>query len=228
VPRKPTEALTWARSQHQDGGREWGGLCLMFVRSCFGVDSHYGSAAAAWEGAQHKHRESDGRKVPRGVPYFWTGGSQGFGHVVISAGGGMCWSNDATVSGGISLVPINDITARWRQTPQGWTEDINRVRVWAPPHPPQVDFSDLVRAFGKDPARPGDEGTDRARTDVRRFERALSTKGYLDARYIDGSYGTMTVDGMSRFQRQHGMEGNGEPTLESVKAVGRGRFRVQV
>lgn len=228
MPRKANDALAWARAQHDDGGTEWRGLCLVFVRSCFGVDRNYRSAAAAWEGARFKHRETDGRKVPRGVPYFWTGGSQGFGHIVISAGGGMCWSNDINVNGGISLVPINDITARWRQTPQGWTEDLNGVRVWEPPRPPLVDLSDLERAFRQDPARPGDEGTNGARIDVRRFERALSKKGYLDARYIDGSYGTKTVEGMKRFQRDHAMDGEGEPTLESVKAVGRGRFRIHV
>lgn len=33
---------------------------------------------------------------------------------------------------------------------------------------------------------------------------------------------------MKRFQRDNHMDGEGEPTLESVKAVGRGRFRIHV
>lgn len=227
MARNAGQALAWARAQHRDGGREWAGLCLKFVRSCYGVDALYPSAAAAWEGARFKHRETDGAKVPRGVPYFWTGGTQGFGHIVLSAGGGMCWSNDVTAQGGISLAPINEITTRWRQTPRGWTEDLNTVRIWDRPEPPVVDVSDLQRAFEQDPARAGDEGTAGARRDVRRFERALSRKGYLDARYIDGSYGTRTVEGMRRFQRDNGLDADGAPTLESVKAVGRGRFRVR-
>ena len=225
--RNATDALTWARGQHRDGGTEWNGLCLVFVRSCYGVAAHFPSAAAAWHGAKHKHHVTDGDKVPRGVPYFWTGGSQGFGHVVISVGGGLCWSNDIKVSGGISLARINDITRRWGQTPQGWTEDVNTVRVWHRPKPPVVDFSDLVRASRRDPERPGDQGTQRARWDVRRLERALASKGYLEAGFVDGSYGTKTVEAMRRFQREHGFAGDGEPTMESVRAIGRGRFKVQ-
>lgn len=227
MPRDASEALAWARGQHRDGGNEWGGLCLVFVRSCFGVDARFPSAAAAWDGAKHKHRETDGAKVPRGVPYFWTGGSQGFGHVVLSAGGGLCWSNDISGAGLISLVKINEITRAWRQTPQGWTEDINGVRIWKPPHLPVVDHSDLMRAFEIDPGRPGTAGTKGSIIDVRRVERALSRKGYLDARFRDGSYGTATVEAMRRFQQDHGMEGDGAPTMESLRALGKGRFRVQ-
>lgn len=226
MPRDMHQALAWAREQHQSGSTQWHGLCQKFVRSCYDVPAFFPSAAAAWQGAELKHRETDGTKVPRGVPFFWTGGSQGFGHVALSAGGGKCWSNDINVSGGISLVAINEITHRWRQTPQGWTADLNRVRVWAPPHPPQVDLSDLVRAFERDPARAQGETTPRAKADVLRFERALSKKGYLDARFIDGSYGSLTVEGMRRFQRHRGLDGDGRPTLESVRAVGEGRFRV--
>jgi hypothetical protein len=226
MSRTAAEALKRAREQHQDKSREWKGLCLVFVRTCFGIGPHFPSAAAAWHGAQLKHRETDGNKVPRGVPFFWTGGSQGFGHVVLTAGGGMCWSNDINVSGAISLASINEISMRWGQTPQGWTEDLNGVRVWERPEQPVVDFSDLTKAAQRDPARSGDEGTAGARRDVRRLERALSRKGYLDARFIDGSYGTMTVAAMRRFQRDRGLHGDGHPTLESVRAVGEGRFKV--
>jgi hypothetical protein len=130
MTRNAKEALAWAQSQHRDGGTEWNGLCLQFVRTCYAVDAHYPSAAEAWRAAEHKHRETDGDNVPRGVPFFWTGGSQGFGHVVISVGGGLCWSNDIKVNGGISLARIDDITRRWGLKPQGWTEDVNTVRVW--------------------------------------------------------------------------------------------------
>lgn len=226
MTRDSKAALAWARGQHRDRGTEWKGLCLVFVRSCFGVGAHFPSAAAAWHGAEIRHRQTDGNRVPRGVPYFWTGGSQGFGHVVLTAGGGKCWSNDVDVSGGISLVHINDITRRWGQTPQGWTEDLNGIRVWTPPRLPTVSLSDLGRAFERDPARATGETTPGSRADVRRFERALSRKGYLDARLVDGSYGTSTIAGMRRFQRDRGISGDGEPTPESVRAVAEGRFQL--
>ncbi len=227
MTRNANHALAWARGQHRDGGTEWNGLCLVFVRSCYGIAAHFPSAAAAWHGAERKHRQRDGDKVPRGVPYFWTGGSQGFGHVVITVGGGLCWSNDIKVTGGISLTRINDITRRWGQSPQGWTEDLNTVRVWRKPDPPVVDLSDLLRAFRHDPARAGDEGTDKSRRDVRRLEQALARAGYLDSQFVEGSYGTRTVEAMRRFQRDHGFDGDGEPTLRTVKAIGRGRFKVR-
>jgi hypothetical protein len=227
MPRNPQEALAWARGQHKDRGTEWRGLCLKFVRSCYDIPALYPSAAAAWQGAEFKHRETDGNKVPRGVPYFWTGGSQGFGHVVISAGGGKCWSNDVQIAGGISLVSINDITRRWRQSPQGWTADINGVRMWSPPQLREIDISDLVRAFERDPAREQGGTTPGAKAEVCRFERALSKKGYLDARFIDGSFGTKTVEGLRRFQKDRRLPGDGKPTLESVRAVAEGRFRVK-
>lgn len=225
--RNTAEALAWARSQHRDKGTEWRGWCLVFVRSCYGVGAHYPSAAEAWRGAKFKHRVADGDRVPRGVPYFWTGGSRGFGHVVISVGGGLCWSNDIKVDGGISLVRIDEITRRWGQKPEGWTEDLNTVRVWQRPMPAVVDLSELARAYRRDPARPGDEGTKGSRRDVRRVERALVGRGYLDPQFVDGSYGTRTVEAMRRFQSDRGLDGGGQPTLESVKAVGRGTFKVR-
>lgn len=167
------QALAWARQQHKTGSTEWRGLCLMFVRSCYDVPPLFRSAAAAWQGAALQHRETDGTKVPCGVPFFWTGGSQGFGHGVLYAGGGKCWSNDINVSGGISLVAINDITRRWRQTPQGWTGDINKVQVWTPPQPPKIGLSDLLRAFEMDPGREQGGTTPKAKADVLRFERAV-------------------------------------------------------
>lgn len=224
--RNATDALAWARAQHKDGGSEWPGVCLIFVRSCFGIDACYRSAADAWGAAKFKHRETDGEKVPRGVPYFWTGGSQGYGHIVLSAGGGMCWSNDITGAGKISLAPINAITKKWGQTPQGWTEDLNGVRVWNRPDPPVVDLSDLRRAYETDPGREDSGRTRGSVVDVRRLERALVRYGYLDPGYRDGSYGTKTVEAMRRFQKEHGMAGDGAPTRESVKALGKGRFRV--
>lgn len=147
MTRSASEALAWARAQHDNGSRNWHNICLIFVHDCFNVGAYYPSASRAWYGAAHKHPTTDGNKVPRGVPYFWTGGSQGFGHIVISAGGGLCWSTDINVRGGVSLVRINDITRRWGQNPAGWTEDLNKVRVYTPstaPAKPVIDLSEVL------------------------------------------------------------------------------------
>lgn len=108
------------------------GMCLREVRECYAVGPEAASAAQAWEYAEHKHRETDPRKIPRGAPVFWTGGSQGFGHIAISTGFRQCWSTDILRSGYFDRVPIELIGQRWGMRLVGWTEDLNGVRVFTP------------------------------------------------------------------------------------------------
>lgn len=108
------------------------GMCLREVRECYAVAALYPDAATAWHQAERKHRETDPRKIPRGVPVFWTGGSGGFGHVAIATGWSMgrCWSTDILRPGWFDKVPIELIGSKWDMRLVGWTEDLNGVRVW--------------------------------------------------------------------------------------------------
>jgi hypothetical protein len=129
------QAIAKARTQHRHGlfGT---GTCLMQVRKCYGIGSNFPSAAKAWAGANHKHR-SGPNGIPRGVPVFWVGGSHGFGHIAISLGDGLCETTDFVNRGGFGVAHIDDITRSWGLTFEGWTEDLNGVRVWEKPVAPE-------------------------------------------------------------------------------------------
>jgi hypothetical protein len=129
VTRFGEDASDWGLHQRAIEASGWAGECLVFVRSCFDVPAHFGSAAEAWHGANVRHATSNGASVPRGVPFFWTGGSRGFGHIVLSLGGGNCLSTDFIQTGHVDIVRIDNITHGWGQDPMGWTEDVNEVRI---------------------------------------------------------------------------------------------------
>lgn len=118
-------ALDYAQQQHLHRSRSWYRDCLYFVRSCFNAPSYYGRAEWAYYGAQDRHTSWP---PPPAVPVFWTNGT--YGHVVISAGHGYCWSSDFLRYGYIDKVRIASITSGWGQHYRGWSEDINRVRVY--------------------------------------------------------------------------------------------------
>lgn len=106
------------------------GYCLREVRECYGVPAAALDATQAWDQAKRRHPQTDPRKIPRGVPVFWLGGSGGHGHVAISTGWGRCWSTDILRAGFFDRVPIDAICDRWGLTLVGWTEDLNGVRVY--------------------------------------------------------------------------------------------------
>jgi hypothetical protein len=118
-------AIIAARTQSRNGPRFGVGQCLMRVRECYGIGPLYGTAAAAWAGAIRKHRTTDPGAIPRGYPVWWTGGSQGFGHVAIASGNGMCWSTDIRRPGYFDVVPISAITDEWGLTLVGWSDDLD-------------------------------------------------------------------------------------------------------
>lgn len=138
------EAIAWAREQHESRDQDWTGYCLKFTRLCFNVSSRYPSAESAWFNTKKRHTSWP---PPKGVPVWWTNGR--YGHVVISAGDGYCWSNDYLRTGYVDKVKIQSITAGWGQRYRGWTEDINDVVVWEKP-PPRLDVSDIAEAARKE------------------------------------------------------------------------------
>jgi GH25 family lysozyme M1 (1,4-beta-N-acetylmuramidase) len=148
MTRTPTEAIAWG--QAQVGKHGWDNLCLRFVRLAFGVDyvgnwpTSERDAGRAWDRAIHKHRTTDPKTIPRGVPVFWELNTEA-DHVALSLGDGWCLSNDFVVNGRIDRVRIADISARWGRL-LGWTEDLvgNRVVPRSPsPEGMRVDGVDI-------------------------------------------------------------------------------------
>lgn len=148
MTRTGADAVAWAKRQNS-----WHptGMCLVFSRSAFEVSAYYGSAALAWRQAEHKHVVNPGR-CPAGVPVFWLGGSHGYGHIAVSIGGGLVRSTDWPRGGQVGTAAISTISRTWGQQFMGWTEDLNRVRIYTPSgrgrgeSKPNLDLSNVVRA----------------------------------------------------------------------------------
>jgi hypothetical protein len=137
MARTPEEAAQWARAQLGHYG--WDNLCLSFVRQSFGVDyvgdwpTSSRMAGTAWDRARFKHRETDPRKIPFGVPVFFELPTVA-DHVLFSTADGDGIGNDFIVNGRIDYNKIAEVAARWGAL-LGWTEDLVGNRVWSPPTP---------------------------------------------------------------------------------------------
>ena len=134
--RTGSQAIAWAKTQTSNPSRSWHNLCLMFVRSCFGVAAREPNAKRAWEAAKHRHHTTSAAAIPAGVPVFWRTGTVNW-HIAISIGGGYCYSTDIP-RGKVGRIGITDLSRRWGATLLGWTEDLNGVRVYSPPAKPKT------------------------------------------------------------------------------------------
>ncbi|GIG62983.1 peptidoglycan-binding protein [Longispora fulva] len=92
---------------------------------------------------------------------------------------------------------------------------------------PVVDMEATVLAAQIDPRRPDSTLTPGAKDSVLAVERALQARNLLDARWVDGYFGTSTITAYAAFQRSLGYSGlaaNGLPGPSSLTALGQGRF----
>lgn len=90
-----------------------------------------------------------------------------------------------------------------------------------PPTKPTVSLAHVVAAAKKDPAAAQGHTTHRA--DVLVVERALRAEGLLAADYVDGSFGSLTVNAYARWQKHLGYSGtaaDGIPGMTSLKKLG--------
>jgi hypothetical protein len=95
---------------------------------------------------------------------------------------------------------------------------------------PVVDVSNVVAARKAD--LPAATGHTTHKADVLLVEKALSALGYLDAKWVDGSWGTKTQDAYDLFRRKQGYTGDdakGAPGLASLTKLAKasGLFTVK-
>src|ERR671933_786167 len=100
---------------------DYSGACFRFTAWCYGF-AHAGlnDAATGWRTMPKAYRHRHHRHPPAGAVVFWTGGSHGFGHAAISAGGGKIYSTDIRRSGRVDLVPLGEIEQQWHLVFEGW------------------------------------------------------------------------------------------------------------
>ncbi|MEU7909592.1 peptidoglycan-binding domain-containing protein [Microbispora bryophytorum] len=94
---------------------------------------------------------------------------------------------------------------------------------------PSADMEATVKAAQIDPRRSDDTLTPGAMAGVLLIERALRDRHLLDAKWVDGYFGTTTVAALAKFQRSLGFTGlaaNGLPGKVSLTRLGAGRFTV--
>jgi peptidoglycan hydrolase-like protein with peptidoglycan-binding domain len=94
---------------------------------------------------------------------------------------------------------------------------------------PDVDMEVTVLAAQIDPRRADHTLTPGAKASVLAVEQALQARHLLDARWVDGYFGTETVTAYAAYQRSLGYTGlaaNGLPGAASLTKLGQGRFTV--
>jgi hypothetical protein len=148
---------------------------------------------------------------PAGAVVLWSGGTNGFGHIVVSAGKGDCWTVDWIKGLHQTKVAISAINKSWGKLRyEGWAT--NYGGVWA------LDVADASRAMAAPTALPSlklsrfvdsRSEIDKAR-DVKQHpltvataEHALRKLGF-DPGPIDGHYGSKTDDAVRAFQASLG------------------------
>jgi hypothetical protein len=89
------------------------------------------------------------------------------------------------------------------------------------PSRPKASLAYVVAAARRDPAAAQGHATHKA--DVLLVEKALQAEGLLAAQYVDGSFGTLTVNAYARWQKRLGYAGSaadGIPGTTSLKKLG--------
>lgn len=143
----PEQAISRAKAQADSGSTSWPGKCLAFVEWAYEVSPRYSTASEAYWGTKDRGTG----QAPLGAPVWWTGGTEGFGHVALSCGDGTCYSNDFTSTGyagdgRIRRIPISSI--QYHDNPnaplvyRGWSSDLADVEVL-------MDMTEAVAALEK-------------------------------------------------------------------------------
>lgn len=94
---------------------------------------------------------------------------------------------------------------------------------------PSVDMEATVKAAQIDPRRADDTRTPGAEASVLLVERALRDRRLLDAKWVDGYFGTTTIAAYAKYQKSlgyTGLDASGLPGKTSLTELGAGRFRV--
>lgn len=116
-----TEAIAKSKTITQG----YKGLCLQFVRTCYGIAAKYPSAASAWSNSKKRHTLTDPEDAPKGYPVFFSIPGNSYGHVAIALGGGQFRTN-YSAKGTVITAPLSHAVFRGMKV-LGWTGDLNGV-----------------------------------------------------------------------------------------------------
>ncbi|MEA5360184.1 peptidoglycan-binding protein [Amycolatopsis sp., V23-08] len=94
---------------------------------------------------------------------------------------------------------------------------------------PTANMEAVLKAAQIDPRRADSTQTPGAHDSVLLVEQALQAKGLLEAKYVDGYFGTTTITAYSQYQKSLGYTGidaSGLPGKTSLEKLGDGRYTV--
>jgi len=94
---------------------------------------------------------------------------------------------------------------------------------------PAVDMEAVLKAAQIDPRRADSAITPGSKDSVLLVEQALTAKGLLAGTYVDGHFGTRTIDAYAAYQRSLGYTGidaSGLPGQTSLRSLGEQRYTV--
>lgn len=102
------------------------GYCLKYVRTWLGIGSREADAADAWATATGKHKGD--KHPPKAAPVFWTGGTNGHGHIALTKTDKMRTTDKPSAG------TVQDDDGRWPReqwglTYVGWAEGFNGVTI---------------------------------------------------------------------------------------------------
>lgn len=148
MTRTPDEAISFVYAQSKYGPTFPVNECKMRTRIAYGVPSD-GSQDATEARSRTKVRlDCLGTEAPRGALLWWTGGSQGHGHVAIADGKGGVWSVDIKRHGYWDHVPFQTIHDSWPLLKwAGVSLDIDGVQVVPTPEPKEESAVSTTNPF---------------------------------------------------------------------------------
>lgn len=127
-PRTCAQAVAWANDHLGTTSSAYTGYCDKYVAVAYGYSaSGSATAAAHWSQVPSTYKHAGSRSVPAGGLAFFSGGSTGAGHVMLSLGNGNFASTDVGSTGRYSAGHYNKTTIAliedsFNETYLGWTQ----------------------------------------------------------------------------------------------------------
>lgn len=123
-PHTCAQAVTWAKNHetttyHSD----YYGRCDHVMALAYGWSASGSTTAHVhWTQIPATYKHAGVTTVPAGGLAFFSGGSSGAGHVMISIGGGKFVSTDIGGKGTLTVTTIATIKSKWGEAYSGWAQ----------------------------------------------------------------------------------------------------------
>lgn len=200
----PTIALSNARKIKVG----YGGLCLKFVRTVYGIGPKYPSAISAWNNSPDKVAETNLDNIPIGAPIFFSG--YRYGHTAIYTGNGRMITTD---SGNNRVYETSFTTGAWsRYKLLGYVRNLNGV---------------TIPGLGKPVSKPKPTKAPGTLSRGSSGERVKAYQRYMNRVYpaysklaVDGHYGPATEAVTKEYERRIGAKITGTVPAARLAAFG--------